>query len=167
MARSYSSTVFDHPADRVWSVIRDFNSYAVWVDGPVDSHIEDGRSGDSVGAIRNVRMGDVVIRQRLLAHSDLDRSLSYEFCPPARHDVRNFRATLRVTPVTEGDRAFLEWWATFDCTEEEHDRWIAFFSTPFAGWLASLSAYLARTASGSGSAALPATPTPGAAARQG
>jgi hypothetical protein len=128
-------------------VIRDFNSYAVWLDGPVDSHIEDGKSGDSVGAVRNVRIGDVLIRQRLLAHSDLDRSLSYEFCPPLRHGVRNFRATLRVTPVTEDDRAFLEWWATFDCAEQEHQRWVGFFATSFAGWLATLSAYLARATS--------------------
>jgi hypothetical protein len=27
MAKSYYSTVFDHPADRVWPVVRDFGNY--------------------------------------------------------------------------------------------------------------------------------------------
>ena len=54
MAKSYYSTAFDQSADAVWCVIRDFNNYPVWVDGAGQSHIEDGKSGDSVGAIRNV-----------------------------------------------------------------------------------------------------------------
>ena len=29
--------------------------------------------------------------------------------------VENYVATLRLTPVTEGDRTFVEWSAEFDC----------------------------------------------------
>jgi len=29
--------------------------------------------------------------------------------------VTGFQATLRVTPVVDGNRAFVEWWANFDC----------------------------------------------------
>ena len=54
MARSYYSTIFEQSADDVWNVIRDFNNYAVWVDGAGESQIEADRPGDSVGAIRNV-----------------------------------------------------------------------------------------------------------------
>ena len=49
-----------------------------------------GKSGDAVGAIRNVRIGDTCIRQRLLAHSDLDRSYTYGFCEPSPYPVRNY-----------------------------------------------------------------------------
>jgi hypothetical protein len=30
-------------------------------------------------------------------------------------DVRNYVATLRLMPVTDGDRTFAEWTAEFDC----------------------------------------------------
>ena len=54
MSKSYYSTIFEQPADDVWGVIRDFNNYPVWVDGAGESEIEAGKSGDSVGAVRNV-----------------------------------------------------------------------------------------------------------------
>ena len=51
MAQAYYSTIFSQSADDVWNVIRDFNNYPVWVDGSGESEIEDGKSGDAVGAI--------------------------------------------------------------------------------------------------------------------
>lgn len=142
MARSYYSTVFEQTADQVWIVIRDFNNYIVWVEGAGESHIEEGKSGEEVGAIRHVRIGDTSIRQRLLAHSDRDRFQTYEFCDPPPSPVRNYEATLRVTPVVEGNRAFVEWWATFDCEACEDDHWTAFYVNSFAKWLGSLRAHL-------------------------
>ena len=53
MTKVTYSTVFEQTADQVWAVIRDFNSYPVWVASVTESHIEDSKSGDSVGAIRN------------------------------------------------------------------------------------------------------------------
>jgi len=143
MAQAYYSTVFEHPAERVWAVIRDFGNYTVWVDGVEEAEIEDGRPGDAVGAIRRVSMGGVRIRQRLLAHSDIDRSSSYEFCEPLRFPtLGDYRATLRVTPVVDGDRSFVEWSATFDCRPDELERWKTYFVESFATWLASLRTHL-------------------------
>jgi hypothetical protein len=144
MARSYYSTVFDQTADQVWAAIRDFGNYTVWIEGVDETRIEDGRPGDAVGAVRDVRTGDTRLRQRLLAHSDLDRSYTYEFCEPLRYpSLRDFRATLRVTPVVDRGRAFVEWWATFDCPADELDSWTARFTDSFATWLASLRASIA------------------------
>jgi hypothetical protein len=81
---------------------------------------------------------DTLVGQRLRAHSDVDRSYTYEFCEPSPFPVRDYEATLRVTPVVDGDRAFVEWWATFECAAEERDRWTAQFNEGFAGWLHSL-----------------------------
>jgi hypothetical protein len=53
---------------------------------------------------------------------------------------------LRVTPVVDGDRAFVEWWATFDCDLDRHDERTAFFRDAFAGWLESLRRHLERQA---------------------
>ena len=151
MAKAYYSTVFEQSADRIWTVIRDFNNYPVWVDGAGESHIEGGKTGETVGAVRNVLYQGTRRRQRLLALSDVERSQTYEFCGDATFPVDQFRATLRVTPVIDGDRALAEWWATFDCAPERHGEWTAFFRNAFAGWLESLRRHLdVREASESG-----------------
>ena len=138
MARCYYSTVFEHSADEVWNTIRDFNNYPVWVDGAGESRIEDGRSGDAVGAVRDVLYDGRRIRQRLLALSDVDRSQTYGFCgaPPA--PLHHYQATIRVTPVVDGDRAFVEWDATFDCEAGRREELTAFYRNAFATWLGSL-----------------------------
>lgn len=123
MAKSYYSTVLDHGADEIWAVIRAFDHYA-WAGVEAETSIEAGKAGDQVGAVRRVNAADRTLRQRLLAHSDV---------------VRNYVATIRVTPVVDGDKAFVEWWATFNCAPEEHERWTNHFEKQgFAKWLASL-----------------------------
>ena len=59
MAMSYASTVIDAPADEVWAHIRDFNGLATWHSGLVTtSEIEDGKTGDQVGAVRSFTLAD-------------------------------------------------------------------------------------------------------------
>ncbi len=142
MAKAYYSTVFAQSADDIWNTIRDFNNYPVWVDGAGESRIENGKSGDAVGAVRDVLYRGKRIRQRLVALSDLERSQVYEFCGDAPMAVEHYRATLKVTSITDGGRSFVEWWATFDCASERHDEWTVFFRDAFAGWLASLARFL-------------------------
>ncbi|HEX3408976.1 MAG TPA: SRPBCC family protein [Candidatus Binataceae bacterium] len=113
MKVSYSS-VFEQTADQVWAVIRDFNSYPVWVATVSESYLEDGKGGDSVGAIRNFVESGTRIRQKLLAHSDLDRSYVYESCG-ALGAITHYQGTARVLPIRDGDRALLEWSVTFEC----------------------------------------------------
>ena len=144
MARAYYSTVFDRPSERIWAVLRDFGNYTLWVDGVDASGIEDGKAGDAVGAIRYARMGERTIRQRLLAHSDLTRSYSYEFRGPPPPPLETYRATIRVTPITDGDRGFVERWADFDAPPADIDHWRAFYAAAFAGWLGSLRARLTQ-----------------------
>ena len=151
MARAYYSTVFEQPARDIWQVIRDFNSYPVWVGGAGESRIEDGKSGDAVGAVRNVLYQGRQIRQRLLAQSDVERSQTYEFCEAPTLPMTGFRATLRVTPVTDGDRAFVEWWADFDCETARRGELAEILRGWFGKWLESL-----RQSMGTGLARFPA-----------
>ncbi|HZP78299.1 MAG TPA: SRPBCC family protein [Pseudolabrys sp.] len=137
MAKAYYSTIFDQSADAVWSVLRDFNAYRVFLDN-TESHIEDGKTGETVGAVRNVTVGERNVRQQLMAHSDIERTYSYRFCPPSPLPVSDFLAQIKVTPVVDGNRAFIEWSATFDCIPEEAERWRTHYAQAFAGWLASL-----------------------------
>jgi Polyketide cyclase / dehydrase and lipid transport len=90
-----------------------------WHPVVADSMIEDGRPGDAVGSIRKIttRADDgQTLREKLLSLSDHDRSVSFDF-QTAPFPVRNYYSTLRVIPITDGDRSFIEWWATFDCDE--------------------------------------------------
>jgi len=153
MAKSYYSTVFEQSADQVWRVIRDFNNYPVWVDGAGESEIEEGRSSDAVGAIRNVLYNGSRRRQKLLALSDIERSQVYGFEGAAPMPVWNFQATIRVTPVIDGERAFIEWFATFDCDPEGQDERIVVLRDAFAGWLGSLRRHLDRVTQPSSSRA--------------
>jgi hypothetical protein len=147
MAKSYYSTVLDHDAAKVWAVARDFNGLATfWSDAVSTSQIEDGRAGDQVGAIRRFKLGEGEIRERLLAHSDLERFYSYGFEEPRPFPVEDYVATLRVTPVADGSaRSFVEYSVEFDCKEAERDHWTAFFAAEvFAPALTALASYLAR-----------------------
>ncbi len=138
MAKAYYSTVFEQPAQDIWKIIRDFNNYTVWVRGAGESRIEDGKSGDCVGAVRNVLYQGRRIRQRLLAQSDIERSQTYEFCEAPTLPMTAFQATLRVTPVTHRDHAFVEWWAQFDCEPARRDELVQTLQSWFGNWLQSL-----------------------------
>ncbi len=148
MAKAYYSTVFEQPATQVWEIVRDFNNYPVWVGGAGESRIEDGRSGDAVGAVRSVLYQERHIRQRLLALSDVERAQTYEFCGAASLPVTDFQATLRISPIVDGDRAFVEWWATFDCDAARRDELTGILRTSFGKWLESLRVALSHSRSG-------------------
>lgn len=138
MAKSYYSTVLDVAADRVWARVRAFDEYA-WAGAGYEASMEGGAHGDAVGGVRRIGTGNQPMRQRLLAHSDVDRSYTYAICDPSPYPVRDYQATLRVTRVVDGSRAFVEWWASFDCAEDQRGHWTAFFANEgFARWLTSL-----------------------------
>ena len=138
MAKAFYSVVLDHSAGSVWEVIRSFGHYT-WAGVMGETTIEDGKAGDQVGAIRRFEGGGRIIRQVLLAHSDVDRSYTYAFCDPSALEVRKYVATIRITPVVESGQAFIEWSAEFDCDAEVADRWIRYFEQEgFAKWLGAL-----------------------------
>ena len=142
MAQAFYSVVLNHPAEAVWEVIRPFDHYA-WAGVTSETVIEENKAGDQVGAVRRVVTGERVVRQKLLAHSDTDRSYTYALCDPPPFPVRNYVATIAVKPVVDGDRAYVEWRADFDCAEDEHDRWVDHFGRQgFAVWLAALRQFM-------------------------
>ena len=141
MPKAYASTVLNAPAKEVWALIRDFNGLPVWHPEVTNSAIEDGQTGQHVGAVRNFNLRDgAPLRERLLSFSDVDCHYSYNF-EKTPFAVLNYQATLRVTPVTDGDRAFVEWWTTFDCEPEKIDDWVhTFAQVVFKGGLDALKA---------------------------
>ena len=117
MIRVYSSSVIDAPADRVWEVVRDFNGLPDWHPLIADSRIEGGLAADRVGCIRNFRTRDGgLIREQLLTLSDYDYECTYAILESPM-GVDHYVATLKLTPITDGNRTFAEWSAEFDCDE--------------------------------------------------
>ena len=106
------------PAARVWARVRDFNGLPNWHPAIAESRIENGEPADKVGCVRDfwLRNGDR-LRERLLGLSDYDMFCTYSILelPDA---AQNYVATLRLTPITDGDRTFIEWSAEFDCAPE-------------------------------------------------
>lgn len=143
MTKVTYSTVLEQTADQVWTVIRDFNSYPVWVASVTESHIEGSKSGDSIGAIRNFVEYGARIRQRLIAHSDLDRFYTYESCEPLGA-ITYYQGTGRVTPIIDGDRAFMEWSVTFECPETERENCVHLLKEAMPQWFKSLRAVLEK-----------------------
>lgn len=117
MIRVYVSSVIDARVDTVWSRIRDFNGLPQWHPLIADSRIENQQPADRVGCIRHFHTRDGgMIRERLLALSDFDFSCTYEILESPM-GVADYVATLKLTPVTDGNRCFAEWSAEFDCAE--------------------------------------------------
>ena len=118
MIKVYISSVIDAPADGVWARVRDFNALPTWVPAVAESRIENNLPADRVGCIRNFRMRDGgVIREQLLALSDYDYACTYSILESPM-GVADYIATLKLSPVTDGNRTFAEWTAEFECAPE-------------------------------------------------
>ncbi len=118
MPRVYVSTVIDAPAAKVWGRVRDFNALPRWHPAIRDSRIENGEPPDRVGCIRDFHLqnGDR-IREQLLGLSDHDYFCTYAILESPM-PLTDYVATLRLTPITDGDRTFAEWTAEFDCAAD-------------------------------------------------
>ena len=118
MVKVYTSSVLNAPADKVWSEIRDFNGLPRWHPAIKDSYIEQRLPSDKVGCVRNFTLhAGGRIRERLLALSDFDYSVTYSILESPM-GVANYVATLKLSPISDGNRTFAEWSAEFDCAPE-------------------------------------------------
>jgi uncharacterized protein YndB with AHSA1/START domain len=138
MAKAYASAIIDAPVETVWAVTRDFNGLPDWHPAIAASEIEDGLDADVVGCVRSFTLQDGThIRERLLAFSDAERTFTYNFEKPA-FPVENYLATVRLLPVTNGDRTFAEWEAVFDEAPEDRGKYVEIISSAVfqSGWTA-------------------------------
>ncbi|MFN3171653.1 MAG: SRPBCC family protein [Hyphomicrobiales bacterium] len=119
MARVYISSVIDVPAAKVWERVRDFNGLPRWHPSIRDSRIENGEPADKVGCIRDFHLQNGErIREQLLGLSDYDMFCTYSILESPM-PLTDYVATLRLTPITDGDKCFAEWSAEFECDEAE------------------------------------------------
>lgn len=114
MIRVTRSAIIDAPIERVWAILRDFNSHTAWHPVVADSAIENDEPSDQVGCVRNFTLKDGNhIREQLLALSDADHVSTYCILD-ATLPMRRYVATVQLKRVTDGDRTFWHWQSTFD-----------------------------------------------------
>ena len=115
MPHIYVSAVIDAPVAAVWAIIRDFNGLPAWTPFVTESRIEANARADQIGCIRAFRLKDGGhIRERLLAMSDYEFSQTYTILESPM-GVEDYIATLRLLPITDGGKSFVEWSADFAC----------------------------------------------------
>lgn len=121
MARVYISSVIGAPASQVWERVRDFNGLPRWLPAVRDSRIENAEPSDKIGCVRDFHLqnGDH-LREKLLGLSDYDMFCTYSILESPM-PLTDYVATLRLTPITDGDRTFAEWSAEFECAADAEE----------------------------------------------
>ena len=113
LQRVTRSTVIDAPIERVWAVLRDFNSHDQWHDVVEQSHIEGRRRSDQVGCVRSFTLKDGNhIREQLLTLDD--KAYKSTYCiVESTVPLQRYVATVTLKPVTDGNRTFWHWESSF------------------------------------------------------
>ena len=107
------STVIDAPIERVWALLRDFNSHDQWHDAVESSRIEGADRSDQVGCVRSFTLTDGNrIREQLLTLSDTEHRSTYCIVE-ATVPLQRYVASVTLKPVTDGNRTFWHWESTF------------------------------------------------------
>lgn len=121
MTKVYTSSVIGASAEQVWDIVRDFNGMPLWHPLIAVSRIEDDLNSAEVGCVRDFQLKDGgKIREKLLALSDYDFSFTYSILESPMA-LENYVATLKLTPITDGQRCVGEWTAEFDCAPQDED----------------------------------------------
>jgi len=107
------SAVIDAPVERVWAVLRDFNSHDDWHSVVQKSRIEAGRDSAEVGCVRAFTLQDgSFIREQLLALDDSNYRFTYCIVE-ATVPLERYVSTVTLKPVTDGNRTFWHWESNF------------------------------------------------------
>ncbi|PSJ61949.1 zinc-binding dehydrogenase [Pseudaminobacter soli (ex Li et al. 2025)] len=113
MVQVCQSTIIDAPIDEVWRVLRDFNGHDRWHPAIASSVIENGEPVDAVGSVRRFRLADGgELREQLLSLSDEECRLTYCLLESPL-PLMGYVASIRLKPVTDGNRTFWEWRSEF------------------------------------------------------
>lgn len=122
LQRVVRSTIIDAPIERVWAILRDFNSHAQWHDVVQSSRIEGGELPTQVGCVRSFTLKDGNrVREQLLTLSDTEFKSTYCIVE-ATIPLQRYVASLTLKRVTDGNRTFWHWESTFATPQgREHE----------------------------------------------
>ena len=97
----------------MWAILRDFNGHDRWHPAVAVSRIEERRAPTRSAACATSRLKQGgAIREQLLSLSDRDHSFTYCILD-APMPLEGYVATVRLKPVTDGNRTFWHWQSEF------------------------------------------------------
>ncbi|AUV84176.1 hypothetical protein C2R22_21625 (plasmid) [Salinigranum rubrum] len=111
------SQVIPSSAPAVWDAVREFDSIDEWHPVIEDCTIDEGKSPVQIGAVRDFTAGDRTVRERLEAHSDVDRYYQYSMEGEGGDKV-DYLSELRIQPITETNESLATWTAHYDVVED-------------------------------------------------
>ena len=114
----FRSMIIDAQIDRVWSAVRRFDGVVDWNPGVTAATLENG-AATATGTIRKLDIADgTTFRETLLAHSDVDRSYTYDILESAL-PVSGYVSTHRFVPITQSGQTLGIWESHFNCAAED------------------------------------------------
>ena len=117
MARAFASRVIAASLTDVWPIVRDFGGIGRWYAPVQRCTIDDGVSGATVGAVREIDFGGgIVVRERLMALSDVDHRLSYHVAS-GLDGFTAYASTVALHPVSDPTGTLIEWSADFELSD--------------------------------------------------
>ena len=106
----YNSTVIAAPVESVWAAIRDFHDLT-WATGVVNSTEKVGATAGTTPGARRVL--NALFHETLLTVDEANHTFTYSIDdgpgPVAKDAVKGYVGEVRLLPVTDGDRTFIEW----------------------------------------------------------
>lgn len=117
MLEVYCSSVIPAPAERVWALVRDFNAMPEW-NATIRSSVIESGPADRIGCRRVLTFDDGSIwTHALTGLSDPEMTIAYAIVgmpPVTKIPMRDYRAVIRLKPVTDGDHCFIGWRASLE-----------------------------------------------------
>jgi hypothetical protein len=127
MPKLYQSVVINAPIDKVWAVIRDFNSLATWHQFIETSRIVDDLPGTCVGGTRvllptaKAKEPESPARyqhEKLLLYSERDHYYFYQILQTPLA-VTDYSLTLGLLPITENNTTLAYWSGEFAVAKKD------------------------------------------------
>lgn len=108
-----SEGLISAPIEKVWPIIRGFNSLPSWHPYVSTSGLIEGSCEASVGAVRKFEQTDgSIVIERLLALDDLNYSVKYRLLE-APIPVENYIAKINLIPVPTLNATIISWRADY------------------------------------------------------
>ena len=122
MIRVMASSVINAPVQEIWALVRDFSALSEWLPGVASGTLDEGGTANGIGSTRRLVFADGgTMREKLLGLSEQDTSITFAIIE-SELPIKDYVSTIRLQPVTDGDRSYISWTGEFEVTGDQHEQ---------------------------------------------
>jgi hypothetical protein len=122
MIRVMASSVVNAPIQGIWALLGDFSTINQWLPGIASCVLDEGGTVKGIGSTRRLTFADGgKMREELLGLSEQDTSITFAIIE-SELPIANYVSTIRLQPVTDGDRSYISWTGEFEVTGDQHEQ---------------------------------------------